>query len=75
MDSRTKLIHAVAAMPANVADSTVLPERCTGKRPVQDARAGVILCPDDILKGGGCRAREDPEALKSQPDPLHLVLR
>jgi IS5 family transposase len=26
VDSRTKLIHAVVATPANVADSTVLPE-------------------------------------------------
>jgi hypothetical protein len=27
VDSRTKLIHAVVATPANVADSTVLPDR------------------------------------------------
>jgi IS5 family transposase len=33
IDSRTKLIHAVVATPANVADSTVLPSCCTGKRP------------------------------------------
>ena len=33
VDSRTKLIHAVVATPANVADSTVLPICCTGKRP------------------------------------------
>ena len=31
MDSRTKLIHAVAATPANVADSTVLPELLHGQ--------------------------------------------
>ena len=30
IDSRTKLIHAVAATPANVADSTVLPELLHG---------------------------------------------
>src|SRR5215831_16594621 len=30
-DSRTKLIHAVAATPANVADSTVLPELLHGQ--------------------------------------------
>jgi hypothetical protein len=28
VDSRTKLIHAVVATPANVADSTVMPEQC-----------------------------------------------
>ena len=31
VDSRTKLIHAVAATPANVADSTVLPEPLHGQ--------------------------------------------
>src|SRR5437588_7039219 len=31
VDSRTKLIHAVAATPANVADSTVLPELLHGQ--------------------------------------------
>ena len=31
VDSRTKLIHAVAATPANVADSTVLPELLHGR--------------------------------------------
>src|SRR5437773_6173015 len=31
IDSRTKLIHAVVATPANVADSTVLPELLHGK--------------------------------------------
>src|SRR5580704_7902822 len=31
VDSRTKLIHAVSAMPANVADSTVLPELLHGQ--------------------------------------------
>jgi transposase, IS5 family len=31
VDSRTKLIHAVTAMPANVADSTVLPELLHGQ--------------------------------------------
>ena len=31
IDSRTKLIHAVAATPANVADSTVLPELLHGQ--------------------------------------------
>jgi transposase, IS5 family len=31
IDSRTKLIHAVAATPANVADSTVLPEPLHGQ--------------------------------------------
>jgi transposase, IS5 family len=31
VDSRTKLIHAVVATPANVADSTVLPELLHGK--------------------------------------------
>src|SRR5216110_3254974 len=30
-DSRTKLIHAVVATPANVADSTVLPDLLHGK--------------------------------------------
>jgi IS5 family transposase len=30
VDSRTKLIHAVVATPANVADSTVLPELLHG---------------------------------------------
>src|SRR3954447_20070910 len=33
VDSRTKLIHAVVATPANIADSTVLPSCCTGTRP------------------------------------------
>ena len=33
IDNRTKLIHAAVATPANVADSTVLPSCCTGKRP------------------------------------------
>ena len=31
VDSRTKLIHAVVATPANVADSTVLPELLHGQ--------------------------------------------
>jgi len=31
VDSRTKLIHAVAATPANTADSTVLPDLLHGK--------------------------------------------
>ena len=31
VDSRTKLIHAVAATPANVADSTVLPDLLHGR--------------------------------------------
>src|SRR5947199_10214301 len=31
VDSRTKLIHAVVATPANVADSTVLPELLHGR--------------------------------------------
>src|SRR5262245_47424922 len=31
VDSRTKLIHAVAATPANAADSTVLPDLLHGK--------------------------------------------
>jgi transposase, IS5 family len=31
VDSRTKLIHAVSATPANVADSTVLPEQLHGQ--------------------------------------------
>ena len=31
VDSRTKLIHAVAATPANVADSTVRPDLLHGK--------------------------------------------
>jgi transposase, IS5 family len=31
VDSRTKLIHAVAATPANVADSTVRPEPLHGR--------------------------------------------
>ena len=31
VDSRTKLIHAVAATPANVADSTALPELLHGQ--------------------------------------------
>jgi IS5 family transposase len=31
VDSRSKLIHAVAATPANVADSTVLPELLHGQ--------------------------------------------
>src|SRR5690242_14687344 len=31
VDSRTKLIHAVTATPANVADSTVLPELLHGE--------------------------------------------
>jgi IS5 family transposase len=30
VDGRTKLIHAVVATPANVADSTVLPELLHG---------------------------------------------
>jgi IS5 family transposase len=30
VDNRTKLIHAVVATPANVADSTVLPELLHG---------------------------------------------
>jgi IS5 family transposase len=34
VDSRTKLIHAVVATPANVADSTVLLDLLHGKRPV-----------------------------------------
>jgi len=33
VDSRTKLIHAVAATPASVADSTVLPDLLHDKRP------------------------------------------
>jgi IS5 family transposase len=34
VDSRTKLIHAAVATPANVADSTVLPDLfCTAWRP------------------------------------------
>ena len=33
IDSRTKLIHAVVATPANVADSTVLPELLHGRDP------------------------------------------
>jgi IS5 family transposase len=36
VDSRTKLIHAVVATPANVADSTVLPELLHG----QETRVG-----------------------------------
>ena len=31
VDSRTKLIHAVVATPANVADSTVLPDLLHGQ--------------------------------------------
>jgi IS5 family transposase len=31
VDSRTRLIHAVVATPANVADSTVLPDLLNGK--------------------------------------------
>ena len=31
IDSRTKLIHAAVATPANVADSTVLPDLLHGK--------------------------------------------
>ena len=31
VDSRTKLVHAVVATPANVADSRVLPELLHGK--------------------------------------------
>jgi IS5 family transposase len=35
VDSRSKLIHAALATPANVADSTVLPELLHGRpRPV-----------------------------------------
>ena len=33
VDSRSKLIHAVAATPANVADNRVLPELLHGRRP------------------------------------------
>jgi IS5 family transposase len=33
VDSRSKLIHAVTATPANVADSVVLPASCMGARP------------------------------------------
>jgi transposase, IS5 family len=33
VDSRSKLIHAVVATPANVADSTVLPDCCTATKP------------------------------------------
>jgi IS5 family transposase len=32
VDSNTKLIHTVVVTPANVADATVLPDCCTGKR-------------------------------------------
>ena len=32
VDSRTKLIHAVVATPANVADSTVCPSFCMAER-------------------------------------------
>ena len=38
VDSRTKLIHAAVATPANVADSTVLAELCTATKPA----SGVI---------------------------------
>src|SRR5262249_2451991 len=48
VDSRTKLIHAVAATPANVADSTVLPEllhgretRVWGDQAYRGQRAGI----------------------------------
>ena len=33
VDSRSKLIHAVAATPANTADSTVCPICCMVRRP------------------------------------------
>ena len=33
IDSRTKLIHAAVATPANVADTTVLPELLQARRP------------------------------------------
>jgi IS5 family transposase len=33
VDSRTKLIHAVVATPANVATARCCPNCCTGKRP------------------------------------------
>ena len=33
INRRTKLIHAAVATPANVADSTVLPDLCTGTKP------------------------------------------
>ena len=41
VDSRTKLIHAVAATPANAADSTVLPDLLHGKETPGVGRSGL----------------------------------
>ena len=37
VDSRTKLIHAVVATPANVADARCCPNCCTARRPASGA--------------------------------------
>jgi transposase, IS5 family len=42
VDSRTKLIHAAVATPANVADGTMLPICCTGKKPACGATRRIV---------------------------------
>ena len=59
IDSRTKLIHAVVATPANVADSTVLPELLHGRE--------TRVWGDQAYRGPG---RGDP-ATRPQGQRLH----